>query len=190
MPCYALDGLVPVVDPSAFVHPDAVLIGDVIVGPGCYVGPCASLRGDFGRLVLQAGVNLANETLTVTTEPAFDPAALTQAVHRAGYELATTERRLAVEADGVHHYNTSILVNKNAEMVGKYRKIHLPGHAEHEPWRRFQHLEKRYFEPGDLGFPTFDTPFGRIGILICYDRHFPEGARALGLNGAEIVFNP
>jgi carbonic anhydrase/acetyltransferase-like protein (isoleucine patch superfamily) len=55
---YAVDGLRPVVDPSAFVHPAAVLIGDVIVGPGCYVGPGASLRGDFGRLVLEAGANL------------------------------------------------------------------------------------------------------------------------------------
>lgn len=55
---YAIDGLVPVVDPSAFVHPSAVLIGDVIVGPGCYVGPGASLRGDFGRLILEAGANL------------------------------------------------------------------------------------------------------------------------------------
>ncbi|MCP5419566.1 MAG: phenylacetic acid degradation protein PaaY [Gammaproteobacteria bacterium] len=58
MPVYAIDGVVPVVDPSAFVHPTAVLIGDVIVGPGCYVGPCASLRGDFGRLILEAGSNL------------------------------------------------------------------------------------------------------------------------------------
>ena len=58
MPCYAIDGLVPVVDPSAFVHPDAVLVGDVHVGPGCYVGPCASLRGDFGRVVLGAGANV------------------------------------------------------------------------------------------------------------------------------------
>lgn len=58
MPCYAIDGLVPVVDPSAHVHPQAVLIGDVWVGPGVYVGPCASLRGDFGRLVLQAGSNV------------------------------------------------------------------------------------------------------------------------------------
>lgn len=58
MPCYAIDGLVPVIDPSAYVHPTAVLIGDVIVGPGCYVGPLASLRGDFGRIVLQAGSNL------------------------------------------------------------------------------------------------------------------------------------
>ena len=55
---YAIDGIVPVVDPSAFVHPSAVLIGDVIVGPGCYVGPCASLRGDFGRLLLERGANL------------------------------------------------------------------------------------------------------------------------------------
>lgn len=58
MPCYSLDGIVPVIDPSAFVHPTAVLIGDVIVGPNCYVGPCASLRGDFGRIVLQAGANV------------------------------------------------------------------------------------------------------------------------------------
>lgn len=58
MPCYAIDGLVPVVDPSAFVHPSAVLIGDVIVGANCYVGPLASLRGDFGRLVLHEGANL------------------------------------------------------------------------------------------------------------------------------------
>jgi phenylacetic acid degradation protein len=55
---YAIDGIVPVVDPSAFVHPSAVLIGDVIVGPGCYVGPCASLRGDFGRLILERGANV------------------------------------------------------------------------------------------------------------------------------------
>ena len=55
---YAIDGIVPVVDPSAFVHPSAVLIGDVIVGPDCYVGPCASLRGDFGRLILERGANL------------------------------------------------------------------------------------------------------------------------------------
>lgn len=58
MPCYALENVVPVIDPKAYVHPSAVLIGDVIVGPGCYVGPCASLRGDFGRIVLAKGVNV------------------------------------------------------------------------------------------------------------------------------------
>lgn len=58
MPCYEIDGVVPVVDPGAYVHPTAVLIGDVIVGPGCYVGPCAVLRGDFGRIVLERGSNV------------------------------------------------------------------------------------------------------------------------------------
>ena len=58
MPCYSIDGVVPVVHPSSHVHPTAVLIGDVIVGPGCYIGPCASLRGDFGRIVLHEGVNV------------------------------------------------------------------------------------------------------------------------------------
>jgi phenylacetic acid degradation protein len=58
MPCYSIEGVIPVIDPSAYVHPTAVLIGDVIVGPECYVGPCASLRGDFGRIVLQRGANV------------------------------------------------------------------------------------------------------------------------------------
>ena len=58
MPCYSIEGVVPVVDPSAYVHPSAVLIGDVIIGPECYVGPCASLRGDFGRIVLERGANV------------------------------------------------------------------------------------------------------------------------------------
>ncbi len=68
---YAIDGLVPVVDPSAFVHPTAVLIGDVIIGPGCYVGPCASLRGDFGRLILKAGSNV-QDTCVVHSFPDYD----------------------------------------------------------------------------------------------------------------------
>ena len=68
---YAIDGLIPVVDPSAFVHPSAVLIGDVIVGPGCYVGPCASLRGDFGRLILHAGVNV-QDTCVLHSFPEHD----------------------------------------------------------------------------------------------------------------------
>jgi len=58
MPCYSIEGVIPVIDPTAYVHPSAVLIGDVIVGPGCYVGPCAALRGDFGRIVLQRGANV------------------------------------------------------------------------------------------------------------------------------------
>ena len=71
MACYAIDGVVPVVDPSAYVHPSAVLIGDVVVGPGCYVGPCASLRGDFGRIMLQAGANV-QDTCVLHSFPNHD----------------------------------------------------------------------------------------------------------------------
>jgi phenylacetic acid degradation protein len=71
MPCYAIDEVVPVVDPTAYVHPDAVLIGDVIVGPGCYVGPCAVLRGDFGRIVMERGSNV-QDTCVVHGSPGRD----------------------------------------------------------------------------------------------------------------------
>lgn len=71
MPYYAIDGVVPVVDPSAYVHPTAVLIGDVIIGPNCYIGPCASLRGDFGRIVLHEGANV-QDTCVIHAFPAAD----------------------------------------------------------------------------------------------------------------------
>lgn len=71
MPCYAIDGVIPVVHPSGYVHPTAVLIGDVIVGPGCYVGPCASLRGDFGRIVLMEGANV-QDTCVIHGFPASE----------------------------------------------------------------------------------------------------------------------
>jgi phenylacetic acid degradation protein len=71
MPCYSIDGLIPVVHPSAYVHPTAVLIGDVIVGPRCYVGPCASLRGDFGRIRLEEGVNV-QDTCVIHGFPKHD----------------------------------------------------------------------------------------------------------------------
>jgi len=71
MPCYSIEGVVPVIDPSAYVHPTAVLIGDVIVGPDCYIGPCAVLRGDFGRIVLERGSNV-QDTCVVHGFPAHD----------------------------------------------------------------------------------------------------------------------
>ena len=72
MPCYAIEGVIPVVDPTAYVHPTAVLIGDVLIGPGCYVGPNASLRGDFGRIVLQAGATV-QDNCVVHGFPQQDP---------------------------------------------------------------------------------------------------------------------
>jgi len=88
---------------------------------------------------------------------------------------------------GGHHFNTAILVAPSGEIVGKYRKIHLPGHFENEPWRAFQHLEKRYFEPGNLGFQVFEAFGGRLGMCICNDRRWPETFRVLGLQAAEMV---
>ena len=85
------------------------------------------------------------------------------------------------------HFNTSILVDDKGSLIGKYRKIHLPGHFENEPDRVFQHLEKRYFETGNLGFPTFEAFGGQMGMCLCNDRRWPETFRMLGLQGAELV---
>ena len=88
---------------------------------------------------------------------------------------------------GGHHFNTSILVDRQGAILAKYRKVHLPGHVEHDPKRAFQHLEKRYFEPGDLGFPVTRMLGGIFGMLICNDRRWPEAYRVLGLQGVEMV---
>jgi predicted amidohydrolase len=86
-----------------------------------------------------------------------------------------------------HHFNTSILTDKSGKIVGKYRKIHLPGHAEYDTERAFQHLEKRYFEPGDLGFKVWRTLGGILGMAVCNDRRWPETYRVMGLQGVEMV---
>ncbi|MEE9177170.1 MAG: nitrilase-related carbon-nitrogen hydrolase [Acidimicrobiia bacterium] len=79
-------------------------------------------------------------------------------------------------------YNTAAVINDDGDFLGIYRKMHIP--QVEGFWEKF------YFKPGNLGYPVFDTAVGRIGVYICYDRHFPEGWRALGLAGAKIVFNP
>lgn len=87
-----------------------------------------------------------------------------------------------IEQAGVY-YNTAAVIDADGTFLGKYRKSHIP-HCEPGFWEKF------YFKPGNLGYPVFETAVGKVGVYICYDRHFPEGARCLGLNGAEIVFNP
>lgn len=87
-----------------------------------------------------------------------------------------------VENTGVY-YNTASIIDADGTWLGKYRKSHLP-HCQPGFWEKF------YFKPGNLGYPVFETAVGKVGLYICYDRHYPEGARCLGLNGAEIVFNP
>jgi predicted amidohydrolase len=92
------------------------------------------------------------------------------------------------EEDGrTRRFNTSILVDKAGAIVLKYRKIHLPGHREHEPWRAFQHLEKRYFEVGNLSWPVKRAFGGLMGMCICNDRRWPETYRVMGLQGVEMV---
>ena len=112
------------------------------------------------------------------TQGLFDAAKRLGLAMSFGYAERTPEGR---------HFNTSILTDKTGAIVGKYRKVHLPGHSEHDPDRAFQHLEKRYFEPGDLGFPVWSALGGRIGMCICNDRRWPETYRVMGLQGVEMV---
>ena len=93
-----------------------------------------------------------------------------------------------IEEDGeVHRYNTSIIVDAEGAVVGKYRKVHLPGHTDRDDERTHQHLEKRYFEVGNLGFPVWRTMGGILGMCICNDRRWPETYRVMGLQGVEMV---
>lgn len=112
------------------------------------------------------------------TLPLFEAAQELGMGFHLGYAELTPEGRF---------FNTAIFVDETGKIVGKYRKIHLPGHRENEPWRPFQHLEKRYFEKGDYGFTVFEAMDGNIGLCICNDRRWPETWRVLGLKNAELV---
>jgi N-carbamoyl-D-amino-acid hydrolase len=112
------------------------------------------------------------------TRPLFDKAKALGMAMSFGYAELTP--------DG-HHFNTSILVDNAGTIVGKYRKVHLPGHVEFDTERTHQHLEKRYFEPGDLGFPVWRMLGGILGMCICNDRRWPETYRVMGLQGVEMV---
>lgn len=93
------------------------------------------------------------------------------------------------ECEGIAtYYNTVAVIDADGTFLGKYRKNHIPHVGAGD--QHYGFWEKYYFKPGNLGYPVFDTAYAKVGVYICYDRHFPEGARQLGLNGAEIVFNP
>lgn len=115
------------------------------------------------------------------TQPLFDRAA----EYGIGFCLGFAE--IAQGDNESKHFNTAILVDKTGAIVGKYRKVHLPGHADHKPERKWQHLEKAYFDTGDLGFPVWRTMGGIMGMCICNDRRWPETWRVLALQGAELV---
>jgi predicted amidohydrolase len=151
-------------------------------GARLVVFPELALTTFFPRWFIEAGPDLdawfEAEMPSLATRPLFKTAAELGIAFHLGYAEKTSEG---------HFFNTAIFVDETGTIVGKYRKIHLPGHGEHEPWRPFQHLEKRYFEKGDLGFPVFDALGGRMGMCICNDRRWPETWRMLGLGGAELV---
>ena len=125
------------------------------------------------------------------TAPLFDAARH----FRIGFHLGYAEMAREPGRDGElvkRRFNTAILVNPDGDVVLKYRKIHLPGHSDFDPRRSTQHLEKRYFEVGNLGFPVVRAPMGRLpginmGMLICNDRRWPEAWRVLGLQSVELV---
>src|SRR6266480_214524 len=118
------------------------------------------------------------EMPNAATRPLFDKAAQ----YRIGLSFGYAE----LTPDG-HHFNTAILVDRAGSIAGRYRKVHLPGHSEYDPKRSFQHLEKRYFEPGDLGFPVWRSFGGILGMCICNDRRWPETYRVMGLQGVELI---
>jgi predicted amidohydrolase len=104
---------------------------------------------------------------------------------RMGFYLGFAER--THENNQVRHYNASIVADQDGRILGKYRKVHLPGHADHRPSYPFQHLEKRYFDVGNLGFGAWRGFGGVVGMCICNDRRWPETYRVLGLQGVELV---
>jgi len=112
------------------------------------------------------------------TQPLFD--------HARELGIAISFGYAELTPDG-EHFNSSLLTDTQGKIVAKYRKVHLPGHSEFDPTRSFQHLEKRYFVPGDLGFPVTNTMGGQFGMCICNDRRWPETYRVMGLQGVEMI---
>ncbi len=104
---------------------------------------------------------------------------------RMGFSIGFAEK--TIDANRTRHFNTTVLYDQSAALVGKYRKIHLPGDRVEMPGTKCQHLEKRYFETGDLGFTAWRAFGGVVGMLICNDRRWPEAWRVLGLQGVELV---
>jgi len=116
------------------------------------------------------------------TKPLFERAA------ELGVGFCLGYGELFTDSDGTkHRYNTQILVERDGSVIGKYRKVHVPGHEDHQPDRSFQHAERHYFEPGPDGFRVWDASGGTVGMAICNDRRWPETYRVMGLEGVELI---
>lgn len=152
------------------------------MGANFIVYPELALTTFFPRYYMedQAEVDIWFEPTmpNAAVQPLFDKA------KELGMAMSFGYAELTPDGD---HYNTSIHVDKEGDIVGKYRKVHLPGHSEYDTERDFQHLEKRYFLPGNLGFPVYRTLNGIFGMCICNDRRWPETYRVMGLQGVEMI---
>lgn len=115
------------------------------------------------------------------TEPLFT------AARSLGLGLSFGYGELAASPGRTQRYNSAVLAGPDGSIIGRYRKVHLPGDREPQPGFEFQHLEKRYFEPGDRGFPVWRALGGNVGMLICNDRRWPEAWRVMGLQDVELV---
>ena len=154
---------------------------------GCdlVVFPELTLTTFFPRWWLEDEAEL--EAFYETEMPGPETQPLFAEARRLGLGFCLGYAELIREGARKRRFNTAILVGREGEILGKYRKIHLPGHADNQSLRPFQHLEKRYFETGDLGFRVFRGFGGLLGMCICNDRRWPETYRVLGLQGVELV---
>lgn len=124
-----------------------------------------------------------------TAMPSVDTETLFDEARRLGigFTMGYAERVLDADGTTTHRYNTMIMVERDGSTVAKYRKIHVPGHEDHQPDRPFQHAERRYFEPGPDGFGVWRAFGGVVGMMICNDRRWPETYRVMGLQGVELI---
>lgn len=128
--------------------------------------------------ITQADHWYETEMPSAITKPLFDEAEKLNIGFCLGYAELTPQGE---------RFNTQILVERNGSIVAKYRKVHIPGHEHHEPDRPFQHAERYYFKPSDDGFGVWKAFGGRIGMMICNDRRWPESYRVMGLQGVEMI---
>ena len=149
------------------------------------VYPEAALTAFFPHWMVEGDQELDSyfetEMPNAAVQPLFDAARRLRIGFHLGYcelDFSTGKKR---------RFNTSILVDKDGAIVGKYRKIHLPGGHDFMPGHPFQNLEKRYFEVGDLGWPVWNAFGGKVGMMICNDRRWPEAYRVMGLQGVELI---
>src|SRR5213594_955253 len=157
------------------------------VSSGCklVVFPELALTTFFPRYYMEAQREIDSYFEASMPNPAVQPLFDEAKKLGIGFHLGYAE--LTSEDGKERRFNTAILVAPDGRIVGKYRKVHLPGHADHQPQAPFQHLEKRYFEVGNLGFRVWRYLDTITGMLICNDRRWPEAFRVLALQGAEIV---